>query len=54
LYECHIPEFLRKAKKLNELLYAAMPSGEKFLVLEQFSAVYVIPIPTVLCRRRFS
>jgi len=41
LYKCYTPEFHRKAKKLNELLYAAMPSGDKFLVLGQFSAVCV-------------
>jgi len=39
LYECHIPEFLIKAKQLDELLYAVMPSGDKFLVLGQFPAV---------------
>jgi len=39
LYESHIPEFLTKAKNLNELLYAVMPSEEKSLVLGQFPAV---------------
>jgi hypothetical protein len=50
-YVRHIPEFLRKAKKLSELLYAAMPSGDKFPVLGQFSAVCVLPLPTAFCRR---
>jgi hypothetical protein len=53
LYECHVSEVLRKAKRLDELLYLALSSADRFPVLGQLSAVSVLPVSTAFCKRRF-